>query len=242
MSFDKSKPVSVVIPAHNEERYLANTIQSIDAAFAELGVEHELIVVNDASTDDTVNVAKRLNATVVDVELRNIGAVRNAGAERAIHKRLIFVDADTIVPCATIRATLSAFDAGVIAGGARVSLSNEKPIPWRKYWIFASLAFIWQTAGNWAAGCYMYCTAESFRTIEGFPEEYFAAEEFFFSRKMKKLGKFKLLNEPVVTSARKLHDYTVWELLKFLTLPFLTVRGFLKTRNGLELLYEYKRD
>ena len=233
---------SVVIPAHNEERYLGATLQSIIDAFEGRMERCELVVVNDSSTDATKGVASRYGARVVDVELRNIGAVRNAGAAAATGEYLIFVDADTAVLPETIDATLKALDAGVLGGGASVALDDAK-VPWYKYWIFPVMKTIWQRIGGWAAGCYMFCTAEVFREIEGFPEEYYAAEEYFFSRNIKRLGKFVVLSEKVVTSSRKLHDYSLWQLIRFVSLPFLTNPGnVLKSRSGLEVLYEHRRD
>lgn len=233
---------SVVVPAHNEEHYLGETLKAIIDAFKLQSEPVELIVVNDDSTDATSSIAESYGAKVVDVQLRNIGAVRNAGANAASGRYLIFVDADTIVLPETIEATIAALDAGVMGGGASVALDDAE-IPWHKYWIFPVMKTIWQRIGGWAAGCYMFCTADVFEQIEGFPEEYFAAEEYFFSRNIKRLGKFTVLRQNVVTSSRKLHDYSLWQLIRFVSLPFCTTPGkLLKSRSGLEVLYEHRRD
>ena len=100
------KPVSFVIPAHNEEQYIAKTIDAIKTAIVELDLVAEVIVVNDDSNDATVNIAQEKGAITLDVSLRNIGAVRNAGANAAIHPWLFFVDADTTVPVKTIHQSL----------------------------------------------------------------------------------------------------------------------------------------
>ena len=70
--------LSFIIPAHNEERFLAATLASIRAAAASAGEPFELIVVDDESTDQTASVARSQGATVVPVSLRHIAAVRNA--------------------------------------------------------------------------------------------------------------------------------------------------------------------
>ena len=72
--------LSVVVPAHNEARLLPATLQAIHAAAAAAGVPYELIVVDDASTDGTAEVARAHGALVVAVGLRQIAAVRNAGS------------------------------------------------------------------------------------------------------------------------------------------------------------------
>ena len=235
------EPVSFVIPAHNEQNYLPDTLEAIIAAANQLELQFEVIVVNDDSTDDTATVARKHQATVFDVSLRNIGGVRNAGARQANFEQLFFVDADTIVPVETLRLALVALDSGCVGGGARVALSKEAPIPFVKWLIFLTMVLIWQILGGWAAGCFMFCRRETFFDFDGFDENYFAAEEFFFSRNLKKRGRFLLVKEPVVTSARKLHRYSVWQLLRFMLSPLSRFWAPLRSRKGLEVLYEDQR-
>ncbi len=234
--------VSIVIPAHNEARLIGGTLSQLIRAFLELKTEFEIIVVNDDSTDLTAAIAKQAGAVVIDVALRNIGAVRNAGAEIARFEYLIFVDADTLVPAATLAATIDALNSGNIGGGAFVELSAGPRIHWSKYWVYPLAVTLWQRVGRWAAGCYMFCRADAFREMGGFPEEYFAAEEYFFSSRLKKMGSFVILRQPVQTSPRKLHDYSVWQLLRFVIRPFFSRNGMLKSRQGLEILYEHPRN
>ncbi len=72
---------------------------------------------------------EKLEQWFANVSLRNIGAVRNAGAKLSKFENLIFVDADTLLPMKTLRLALLALSAGCVGGGARVALSNEAPIP-----------------------------------------------------------------------------------------------------------------
>ncbi|MFT5300400.1 MAG: hypothetical protein ACI87E_002483 [Mariniblastus sp.] len=48
--------------------------------------------------------------------------------------------------------------------------------------IYLSAVVVWQVIGRWAAGCYMFCCKADFDSFGGFDEQYFAAEELFFSR------------------------------------------------------------
>lgn len=89
--------VSVVIPAHNAERWLRETIDSV---LVQSLPDIELIVVNDASTDHTSNVARSVGdqrIRVVDNE-RNIGAAssRNTGIEASRGEFIAFLDADDV--------------------------------------------------------------------------------------------------------------------------------------------------
>jgi len=110
--------VSFVIPARNEEALLGATLDAIVRAAAALSTEYEIIVVNDASTDATASIARACGAKVVDVELRKISAVRNAGARQARGDWLVFVDADTHIDAPVLLAAQDAIAHGA-AGGRR---------------------------------------------------------------------------------------------------------------------------
>src|SRR5258708_12427538 len=106
--------ISFVVPAYNEERYLAATLESIHAAARAVGEPYEIVVADDASTDATAAIAEEGGARVVRVEKRQIAATRNAGARAGTGNRLIFVDADTKVNEAVVRAALPAMDNAVV--------------------------------------------------------------------------------------------------------------------------------
>ena len=235
--------VSFVVPAHNEQQYLKATLEQLNRIAHRLLTDFEIVVVNDASTDSTPQIAAENGARVIDVELRNIGAVRNAGAKEARFDWIVFVDADTIVPEKTLLGSLTALSKGAVGGGAFVSLDQLQPIGWFKMGLYYAVSLIWQTLGRWAAGCYMFCRKDAFEFFGGFDEQYFAAEELFFSVELKRLGKFQLVRSPVVTSSRKFYNYSAGQLLRFVTLPMtVLLKGVpLRSRFGLELLYDDDR-
>ena len=74
--------ISFVVPAFNEEGLLPACLDSIvhSVGIAAPDEPYEIVVVNDASTDATREVGLAHGAKVVDVELRQIAGVRNAGA------------------------------------------------------------------------------------------------------------------------------------------------------------------
>ena len=91
--------LSVVIPAYNEEKYLPKLLESLERANRQLqtqrpGYPVEVIVVDNCSTDRTVDVAMKYQATVVGEKKRNIAAVRNRGVAVSNGKFLILIDAD----------------------------------------------------------------------------------------------------------------------------------------------------
>src|SRR5262245_46069101 len=109
--------ISFVVPAHNEEHYLARTLAAIHTAARDVGEPYEVIVVNDASTDRTAAIAREHGARVLDVHNRHIAATRNAGAREARGDILFFVDADTQPNPSVVRAGLRALAQGAVGGG-----------------------------------------------------------------------------------------------------------------------------
>jgi len=235
------KPISVVIPAHNEADFLPATLESVWESIRFLQVEAEVIVVNDASTDDTADIARLPGCKGIDVELRNIGAVRNAGAAVAANEWLFFLDADTLLPARTLAGAIDMLGRGFAGGGAHVAIPDHPKVGWLKELMLFGVKVFWQGVAGKAAGCFMFCQKSIFDQFGGFDEKVFAAEEWFFSVQTAKRGEFGLVRFPVVTSARKLHKYSTLELMRFLTLPVLTTAPLFSTRRGLEILYDDDR-
>ena len=100
--------LSVIIPAFNEEKYIAGCLGSFSRqSFSDF----ELIVVDNASTDRTSAIARRY-ARVITEPLRGASFARNAGARVAKGEILVFVDAD----CVVSQGFLKAIDACMIRG------------------------------------------------------------------------------------------------------------------------------
>ena len=91
-----SRPtISVVIPSYNAAPYLAETLHSV---FGQTYPVHEIIVVNDGSTDKTEEVLRSYSDKILIVKQENVGegASRNAGIERSTGDWVAFLDADDI--------------------------------------------------------------------------------------------------------------------------------------------------
>jgi peptidoglycan/xylan/chitin deacetylase (PgdA/CDA1 family)/glycosyltransferase involved in cell wall biosynthesis len=88
--------VSVVIPAYNEGDYLLSCLESIRRQ--DYAAEYEVIVVDNASTDNTAKIARDWGAKVVYESKRSPACARQKGAEVATGKIIAFIDADTRAP------------------------------------------------------------------------------------------------------------------------------------------------
>jgi glycosyltransferase involved in cell wall biosynthesis len=235
-----SKPmISFIVPAYNEEHELSSTLEAIHAAAYEADQPYEIVVVDDASTDTTPEIASRAGANVITINRRQIAAARNSGARAARGEYLFFVDADTRINRAHVSRGTAALEDGYAGGCARVAMDGFVPI-WGRTLLrgFASVYF----GLNLGAGAFLFTTRRNFDVIGGFDEQYFAGEEVYFSLALKKLGGFKVLREPVVTSARKLRMYPARDFLpKFFGVIFRGPRG-VRSRAKLSLWYDGKRE
>ena len=217
MKTDKEIYYSIIIPAYNEEEYLPATLASVNESMTAIGLNGEIIVTDNNSTDRTAAIAEESGARVVFEEHRQISRARNAGAKEALGQYFIFVDSDTVISPALLEKTLRELESGNCCGGGTIP-EFDGPLTsaarcFLNYWIFLSRTF------KWACGAYVFCTREAFIETGGFDERYYASEEIHFSKALRRWGQkkgknFIILEEPIISSSRKLEWYSTWEILK----------------------------
>jgi len=223
--------ISFVVPAWNEEAQLAGTLRCIREAAQSLGERFEIVVANDGSTDRTGQIAEQLADRTVHVHHRQIAAARNAGAQAARGDLLIFVDADTTVTDGLLRATLQAVRQGAVGGGCLARFDAPVPI-WG--WLATALANAYCRLFRVAYGCFLFCTREAFDAVGGFDPSLYITEEVAMSQALRRLGRFVVLPEWVVTSGRKTRDHS---LRQALGMAFQAVFHGFRSRRGKELWY-----
>jgi glycosyltransferase involved in cell wall biosynthesis len=231
--------ISFIVPAHNEEFELSSTLAAIRAAASGVSQPFEIIVVDDASTDATPDIVERGGARVVSIHRRQIAAARNAGARVAQGENLFFVDADTRINHMHVTEAIAALEAGYAGGSARVLMDGFVPL-WGRVFLraFSVLYF----GLNLGAGAFLFTTRRNFDVIGGFDEQHFAGEEVYFSLALRKLGRFKVLQTPILTSGRKLRMYSAQQILSDLFAVLLGGRRMAHSRARLRLWYEGKRE
>jgi glycosyltransferase involved in cell wall biosynthesis len=231
--------ISFIVPAHNEELELPATLAAIHAAVMDVAQPYQIIVVDDASTDATSEIAMRAGAKVIRIERRQIAAARNAGGHAAQGDYLFFVDADTRINRTHVTEGIAALNAGYVGGSARVAMDGFVPF-WGRMLLrgFSSVYF----GLNLGAGAFLFTTRRNFDAVGGFDEQYFAGEEVYFSVALKKLGGFKVLREPIVTSGRKLRMYPAKQFLGNFFGVIIGGPRAVRSRAKLRLWYDGKRE
>src|SRR6266498_1926928 len=231
--------ISFIVPAHNEEFELSSTLAAIQAASSNAAQPYEIIVVDDASTDATPEIAAQVGAKVVPINRRQIAAARNAGARAAQGEYLFFVDADTRINKAHVVEAIGALGTGYAGGSARVITDGVIPL-WGRVFIrvFCALYF----GFNLGAGAFLFTSRRNFDAIGGFDERYFIGEEVYFSLALRKLGRFKVLREPILTSGRKLRMYSAKQIFGNFFAVIIGGRRVARSRAKLHLWYDGKRE
>ena len=229
--------ISFVVPAYNEELELPATMAAIRQSAQDR--QYELIVVDDASTDATAEVAARAGARIISINRRQIAAARNAGARAALGQVLFFVDADTRINRTHVAEAIAALEAGYAGGSAHVLPDGFVPF-WGRIFLRAFSAIYFGL--NFGAGAFLFTTSRNFAATSGFDERYFIGEEVYFSLALRKMGRFKVLREPVLTSGRKLRMYTAKYV--FARILSIIIRGprAAQSRARLDLWYDGKRE
>jgi glycosyltransferase involved in cell wall biosynthesis len=231
---------SIILPAHNEEALIGKAVRSARQAAETLGEPFEIIVVNDASTDRTAEIAREHGATVIDVDRRQIAAVRNEGAKVARGEWLVFMDGDTWMPPEMLQSVKWELEKGAIGGGATVMFDGTVPLYAVIGMNLLVPIFRWTRT---AAGCFMYATRDAFDAIGGFDETLFASEEVAFSKAMRQQGRFMVLRERVTSSGRKVRQYRLRELLGVIFRQMIKgPRKAWRSREGLDVWYNAPRE
>ena len=244
--------LSIVVPAFNEERLLAGTLESIKAAaraFEPAGAfdsatSWELVVCDNNSTDRTAEIARAAGARVVFEPHNQISRARNTGAAAATGEWLLFVDADSSPSAGLLAELRAAIDSGTcLAGGSTIAADSDS-------FLFRAGIRAWNVLSRvcrWGAGSFIYCERAAFSELGGFSVDLYASEELDFFQRLKPLARSRgrkiliLHKNPIHTSDRKMHLYSARELLGFLGRALLRPRRALRSAEDCRPWYDGRR-
>lgn len=181
--------ISLIIPAYNEELYIGATLENIKRAASYAFGEQtalDLIVVDNASTDATAEIATGFGARVVPETVHSIARVRNAGATAAEGEILIFVDADTLVPETFFVRVLETLQDTSCLGGAVDTIHQAS-----RRWVQLYLLF-WRCLAritHMAQGAAQFCRSDAFAVLGGYDEAIYMGEDVDFFWRLRRLAK-----------------------------------------------------
>src|SRR5512139_1878813 len=156
---------SVIIPARNEEHNLPTLLRSLAAQPLKL---HQILVVDDGSTDHTAELARQLGAKVIPSQpvpegWRGKTWACHQGAQVATGELLLFVDADTWFEPEGLAHALSAYNSGAFSIGPYHAVQK----PYEDLSLFFNLNMILGTVPNGLFGQMLLVDRGSYRRIRG---------------------------------------------------------------------------
>jgi len=240
--------LSIVIPAFNEEKVLADTLQRIVRAMNESifdTAEFEMIVCDNNSTDRTAAIAESFGARVVFEERNQISLARNRGAQKAIGDWLLFIDADSYPNSELLNDVHELILQNEYAGGGSTMVFSGQNTK-RASFVLA-LVNIWMRVANFAAGAFFLCKAKDFLEVGGFNTSLYASEEIDLAKKIKLAStaprkRFKILHKhPFYTSSRKFELYSAKERRELYWSIIFNGRKIFKDKSKLSIWYDGRR-
>ena len=207
--------ISFVVPVRNDAVRLETSLRSI-LRNAHAPGEVEIVVVDNGSTDDSPNVARRLGAEVMVVENARVSELRNRGARRATGDVRAFVDADNEIVSGWIAAAIETLRTpGVGAVGALYHAPVDGTWVQRTYGALRGLTdgqrdTAWLGSGNLAV------RRDTFDAVGGFDISLEACEDVDLCRRIRATGA-RILGDARLESAhhgdpKTLRDLFVSEL------------------------------
>jgi glycosyltransferase involved in cell wall biosynthesis len=202
--------ISVVIPARNSARTLDVCLRALSASAP---APLEVIVVNDASSDRTAEIARSFGAKVIDLsEHRDANFCRNHGAQEATGDILLFLDSDVIVRPDTLQNLLNAFQTpssdvvvGVYSAYHRHrGLASQYKNLWIRYSYLCSGGEL-----DWIFGAVTAIRNEDFWKAGGFDKTFFmkhGGEDLEFGKRMSNARYRIRLNPDVEVEHLKRHS------------------------------------
>ncbi|MCQ2211960.1 MAG: glycosyltransferase, partial [Paludibacteraceae bacterium] len=221
-NMNKSK-FTVVIPAHNEEKYIGKCLKSVISASKYVAPDCvEIIVVANRCSDKTCEIAKHYGARVLINDDKCIAAIRNTGVKAAKGEIVITIDADSMMTKYSLIEIKEKLESGAYIGGGtnpkfdRMSLG----IAVSSLYVAVNLLPVMIKNGGYLSGAMFWFYKRDFENINGFDESLISLEDMDFAARLKKYGCGKgkkygtLKRSYVLTSSRKFNEFGDWYLIK----------------------------
>lgn len=199
--------LSIIIPAHNEEKYIESTLKSIkNQPFK----DYEIIVVCNGCIDFTYKIAKKYTNKVFNIKEANVSKARNYGASKAKYNKLIFLDADIQLTKNTlpIISKINCF-------GTCKALPDKNKL---SHSIIMKIKNLINRTGR-STGL-IFCNKNIFEKVK-FNEFKRLGEDTEFIKNCKKYSNFKFTNTYVINSMRRFNSLGYFALTKFWLIKWL---------------------
>ena len=207
------KSISVIIPAKNEESYLPRSLECLKASAEKYAGTVEIILVDNGSTDQTVDVALEYGCKVKEVLEGPIARLRNAGALFAEGEILAFLDADCLVAPDWIDFCVRRFDDSVVGIVGTPAIPDLVHATWvERGWYSLVTGVQRPSSPNWIGSSNMFILRSVFEGVDGFDESLETAEDVQICKKISK--SHKIILDSSVNTIHLRESKTLYELFK----------------------------
>lgn len=193
------KSLSVIIPAHQAQAYLAEAVASVRAQ--NWAGELEIIVIDDGSTDATADVARTLDVTLLQKEKGGAASARNMGLRAAKGQLILLLDADDLLTPGALEALYGPLAEGKAA--AVFAMAEDFISPELTDAQKAQLKPRTDSYGGVLPGCSLICRSV-FDTIGLFDDTMSSGETVAWQMELRKAG-LATAQIDFVTLRRRLH-------------------------------------
>ena len=176
---------SIVIPAFNEEKYIEQCLFSLKNQTYPKD-KFEIIVIDNDSSDKTVEIAKNYADQVKILPDGNVGAVRNYGFHNSSGEVVVFIDSDCITDKTWLERAVQIYssDPDTVLGGIYVCRKNPNWV--EKYW-FLETGKDRVLENNLLGGC-IIISRKNFEHVGGFREEMSSGEDSALTKDLRNQG------------------------------------------------------
>ena len=192
--------ISVIVPAHNEEAYLLETLRALEQ---QRYPRYEVIVVANGCSDATAAVARNHCDRLIVVSQKGISLSRNLGARLALGDLLLFLDADTILEPDALKVIYRQFTRKHAAGTLKARPSPAR-VGYLLLYFFKNLMH-WAKFHKGSVGVIL-CWKDYFEATGGCDESLHVMENSALIERMQKFGGYCFVHQTVATTSMRRYE------------------------------------
>lgn len=201
---------SIIIPAFNEEKYIEQCLFALKNQTYPKD-KFEIIVVDNGSSDKTVEISKNYADQVKLLPDGNVGAVRNYGFKNSSGEIVIFIDSDCVTDGTWLERAIQMYSSApdTVLGGIYVCRENPNWV--EKYW-FLETGKDRVLESSLLGGC-IIISRKNFEQVGGFREEMSSGEDSALTKDLRNQG-VKVKITPLLKVAHLGNPSTITAFLK----------------------------
>lgn len=198
--------ISIIIPIFNEAETIEKLLKHLVANSSPKHIK-DIIVVDGGSTDASLEIVSHLKNVILIPSEKGRAKQMNVGAKHAKGDILYFLHADSFPPKNFDTFILNSVEKGHLAGCFKMEFNSN-------HWWLKLAGWLTKFSWNFCRGGdqSLFISKDLFNKIGGYNEQYVVYEDNVLIKKLYAINQFKVIQKPIITSARKYDRYGVWTL------------------------------